>query len=150
MNIMKLFVGAVALSVSVVAQADVAVIVNSLNTQPVSESEVQQIFLGKRKDFADGTEATPYNLPKGAANRDTFNEVVLGKNPSRYEAYWAKLIFTGKGRPPAELDTDAAVIAAVGGDIGAIGYVDAESVNSSARVVMNSSVRVILEVPTGK
>jgi hypothetical protein len=51
------------------------------------------------------------------------------------KAHWSKIIFTGRGRPPAEAADDAAVRDIVAGDPRAIGYIDASLVDSRLRVV---------------
>ena len=44
-------------------------------------------------------------------------------------------MFSGKGKPPKELGSDADVINFVSSNPGAIGYIDAGSVNESVKVV---------------
>ena len=55
--------------------------------------------------------------------------------PQQLKAYWAKLVFTGQGTPPKEVDNDAAVLKLVAENPNIIGYIDAAAVNSSVRVV---------------
>jgi ABC-type phosphate transport system substrate-binding protein len=128
---------ALALSVSVggFVNAELVVIVHPSNAASIDNTQVQRIFLGKEKKFADGSEATPINTVASNASREQFDTKVLERSSSQVAAYWSKLVFTGKGIPPKELENDAAVIAAVAADASAIGYVDSAAVTGAVKVI---------------
>ena len=44
-------------------------------------------------------------------------------------------MFSGKGKPPQEMASDADVLAYIAANPNAIGYVDANSVDSTVRVI---------------
>ena len=120
---------------SSVVHAEVAVIVNASNTNSVASSDISRIFLGKMKSFNDGSSAVPVNLKSTLATRGEFEDKALGKSSSQVKAYWSKQLFSGKGKPPKELASDADVINFVSSTPGAIGYVEASNVNDSVRVI---------------
>jgi len=120
---------------SVFAQAEVAVVVNPGVSDTLDASAIGKIFLGKTKRFPGGTSATPINQEQGNAIVDQFNQQVLKRNSSQVKAYWSKLLFTGKGKPPMQVASDAEVLIQVASDVSAIGYVDATSVNDKVKVV---------------
>ncbi|MGQ8365216.1 phosphate ABC transporter substrate-binding protein [Glaciecola sp. 1036] len=109
------------------AMAEVAVIVNPSYSGGADKDQVAQIYLGKDKSL------TPL-MQKGGVT-DEFVEKVLSRNSSQFKAYWAKLAFTGGGRPPKELSSDADVINTVKGSADSIGFVDAASVDDSVKVL---------------
>lgn len=115
--------------------AEVAIVVNQANTASISTEDVEKIFLGKSKTFADGSAALPINLVEGKAEREAFTQTILGRTSSQLKAYWSKLVFTGKGSPPKELASDAEVIEAIKADRTAIGYVNAASLKGELKVV---------------
>lgn len=115
--------------------AEVVVIVNPSVSAEVSSEDIKKIFLGKSSKLADGTKITPYYLAGGDAAREAFDNNALGKSSSQLKAYWSKLVFTGKGTPPKELDSSAQAVATVAGDASAIAYVDSAAVNDSVKVV---------------
>ena len=112
--------------VSHVAFAEVAVVVNPASSAALDQAQVSKLFLGKDKSL------TPVMQQGGAS--DEFVEKVLSRSPSQYKAYWAKLAFTGGGRPP-ETAAAAEVLSKVSSDAGAIGVVDASAVNDSVKVL---------------
>lgn len=113
----------------------IVVVVHPDNSAAISSKNVQRIFLGKEKKFADGKETLPINQVSGAGARDTFDNEVLGRSSTQISAYWSKLVFTGKGIPPKEVDSDAAVIDIVASNPNAIGYVDEAAANASVKVI---------------
>ncbi|WP_250655865.1 phosphate ABC transporter substrate-binding protein [Alkalimarinus coralli] len=115
--------------------ADVAVVVHPSVSDSASKKQISRIFLGKSKKLPGGQKVTPIALSEGNAARDEFNDKVLGKSDSQLKSYWSKLIFTGKGQPPSELDSDADVVAKVSSDPGTIGYISQESVTDAVKVL---------------
>lgn len=118
-----------------VATADTAVIVHPSNADSIDKDAVNKIFLGKTKSFPGGAQAVPINQKEGADIRSAFDENVLGKSSSQIKAYWSKLMFTGKGTPPKEVDTDAEMKELVAGNPSLIGYIDATQADGSVKVL---------------
>ena len=140
MNIMtvikcKLLLCMSTLLLSTSSLAGVSVIVNSGNGAAIGESDIPRIFLGKVKSFSTGDKITIINLKYKQATRNEFEKKVLKKNASQVKAYWSKLMFSGKGKPPKELASDKDIIAFVAANSGAIAYVAEGSVNDSVKVI---------------
>jgi len=119
------------------AHADVVVIVSAKS--PITSLTAEQtarIFLGKVSNFPDDGDVVPIDQAEGSAIRDEFYSKVVHKNSSQLSAYWAKVIFTGDGRPPEKLESNVAVRKAVANNPNAIGYIDKNAVNRSVRVIL--------------
>lgn len=126
---LRILTAAALLGAASLAQAEVAVIVNSAAAKTPSQSDVANIFLGKDKSMK-GVDQTGWNPVKEA-----FYAAVTSKNESQLKSYWSGLIFTGKGQPLSSVADDAAVVAKVGAEADAIGYVDSAAVNGSVKVL---------------
>lgn len=122
------------LLVSIPAYADIAVIVHPSNTSNLTQKEVVRIFMGKEKIFPNGTEIIILYLVKESPTRSIFLKNVLNKNESQIQSYWMKKLFTGKGTPPTELNTDEEVVELVANNPSVIGYINASALNDSVRV----------------
>lgn len=85
--------------------------------------------------FPDGTEAVPIAQTPNAPSAVLFNHSILKKNADQLTAYWARLVFTGKGRPPKAVDTDAKVLELVSQNPNLVGYVDSNSVMGDVKVI---------------
>ncbi|KGK85349.1 ABC-type phosphate transport system, periplasmic component [Stutzerimonas degradans] len=126
---LRILTAAALLGAASLAQAEVAVIVNSAAAKTPSQSDVANIFLGKDKSMK-GVDQAGWNPVKEA-----FYAGVTSKNESQLKSYWSGLIFTGKGQPLPSVADDAAVVAKVGAEADAIGYVDSAAVNGSVKVL---------------
>ena len=100
----------------------------------ISQSDLKNIFLGKKKTLPDGGKVTPIDQPEGSAARKEFYSKVLKKNPKKLKAYWAKKIFSGRGTPPKIIGDDSAVLDWVANHPGALGYVKKSAVGESKNI----------------
>lgn len=117
------------------AHAEIVVIVNSKNpTTSLNATQVERLFLGKSSSFPDGAAALPIDQPKGA-ERDQFYLKATGKTASQLKAYWSKMVFTGAGQPPQEIESAQDVVDLVAKNPNVLGYIEKSAVNSSVRVV---------------
>ena len=99
------------------------IIVNAKSTvQTLTKKEVKNIFLGEIKSFPNGNPAKPVVQPIGAPSRAAFMNKIIQRNESRWRAHWARLLFTGKGIPPLELEEDDELLEVIARKKGAIGY----------------------------
>lgn len=126
---------ALILLVSLQVQAGGAVIVHPSNASALDTGVISKIFLGKQKSFPSGESVVPVDLKDGSGTKSAFTSSILNKSASQMKAYWAKLLFSGKGTPPKVAENDAEVIALVAKNPSIIGYVDAASVDGSVKVV---------------
>jgi ABC-type phosphate transport system substrate-binding protein len=114
-----------------------AVIVHPSNPQgQISKENVARIYLGKTSLFPSGGAVVAADQVSGSPARSYFYDNVIEKPESRMKVYWARLMFTGKGRPPKLVGDDYAVRAYVAENRTAIGYVSRESVDNSVKVIL--------------
>jgi len=134
-NLMKKVLGVALVMGSMSSYADVSVIVNTTNANEITQKDISRIFLGKKKDFANGDKAVPIAMKEGSDTQNQFNADVLGKNPTQIKAYWSQLVFTGQAKPPQEY-TSEEIKKIVSTNPNVIGYIDTKDVDSSVRVVL--------------
>ena len=115
--------------------ADIVVVVNPTNDTTLTNKEIKRIFLNKAKKFPNGATATPVNQATDTDITSHFNKEILKKSDHQLKAYWSKLIFTGKGKPPQEAADDTAVKSLLANDPSIIGYIDSSAVDSSVKVI---------------
>ena len=119
------------------ALAEVVVIVSAKSrVTSLTAEQTAKIFLGKTSELPDDGEAVPIDQREGSEIRNEFYAKVAHKNSSQLAAYWARIIFTGDGRPPDILEGDVTVRRAVANNPNAIGYIDKSAVTKSVRVVL--------------
>lgn len=95
---------------------------------------IQKLFTGKIVKL-EGKNITVVNAAPGNAIRSRFLEAYLNQDEEKYIAYWTVRKFIGKGLPPPELDTSAAIINFVQSTPGAIGYIDVADLKAGVNVL---------------
>ena len=122
---------------SATAAADVVVAVSPHNPlTSMTRRQVEDIFLGKSQRFPDGRSAVPLDQAAGsAAQAQFYHQFVSDKRVTEIKAYWAKMIFTGRGQPPAAVGDDAQLKQALAANPNAIGYLDRQAVDDSVKVL---------------
>ena len=119
------------------AAADVVAVVSARSpVSTLSKNQIVDIFLGKANRFPDGRQAVPIDQVEGSAARDEFYLKFADKSPAQLKAFWSKIIFTGRGRPPQEVSNDIEVKKFIAQHPDAIGYIEQKRVDDSVKVVL--------------
>lgn len=116
--------------------AEVLVIVHPSNAASMDKGVLADIFLGKSNQFPNGSDAVPIDLTDDNTEKAVFYGSVANKDLSQLSSYWSKLIFTGKGKLPKALDDVDEVLELVASNPSMIGYVDADSLDDSVKVIL--------------
>ncbi|WP_228712279.1 phosphate ABC transporter substrate-binding protein [Marinobacter sp. NP-6] len=117
-------------------QADIAIIGNPAGPDSLTLEQVRDIYLNRSKSLPGGQRVVPYELPETSAVREAFHKKVTGRSGAQLKAFWSQQVFTGKGQPPQELGSESAVKASVASTPGGIGYIDADLVDDSVKVLL--------------
>lgn len=118
---------------STAAHADLVLVANpGIGVSSLSQSQVTRLFLGQSDALPNGGKATPINVSGDV--QDQFARQVLNKTPEQVEKYWARMVFTGKAKPPREVKSGD-VKATVSGTPGAISYMERAQVDGSVKVI---------------
>jgi ABC-type phosphate transport system substrate-binding protein len=107
-------------------------------SNPVAElsaAQIADIFLGKSSRFPDGSAAIPIDQPESSAERSEFYTRYVRKSAVEMKMHWSKLIFTGRGQPPRELQDASAVKALLAQNPATISYLDRSQVDATLRVL---------------
>lgn len=137
MLIKKIVVASCLVLIPLTGMTEIVVIVHPSSSATISKTDVERLYLAKTKAFGDGTTAIPLNHAESSPTRIAFDSQVVGKSEPQMKSYWAKLLFTGKAVPIKQLSNDSEIISTVASTPGAIGYVDAVSINDSVKVVFS-------------
>ena len=115
------------------------IIVNRANpAAELSRAELSAIFMKRIRSWPDGSEIMAVDQEKRSELRDHFSRSIHEKSVAFVSRYWQRLIFSGRGIPPPEAESDDDVIVFVAKHPGAIGYVsdDATLTGDVKRIVV--------------
>ena len=118
------------------AQAEPLAIVVSKHSSitSLSDSEAQQLFSGQLRSLG-GTAVQTLDLPSGNSDRNAFYQQLLGRTSDQMRSHWARLIFTGKARPPHEVSSNGEMVSMVASSADIVGYLPASAVNDKVKVL---------------
>ena len=120
----------------VVAAADVvAVVANKSSITRLTPRQVEDIFLGRINHLESTATLVPLDLPEGSPARAEFYATFGGKSAAQLKAHWSRLIFTGRGQPPAVVSDIETARKRVATNPNAIAYMDRSAVDASIRIV---------------
>ncbi len=116
-------------------QSIIAVIVaNDQATKTISLPELKLIYWRKKDYWANGKRMHPVNLPAENPLRMQFSKKILGSLPSTQNDYWNGLYFHGTS-PPHVVNSEEAVIRFVAETNGAVGYIEACSLDARVKPI---------------
>ena len=118
------------------AQSGFRVIVHPDNpVTSISKDDLSKLFLKKTSRWDDGTVAAPVDLGRQSSVREDFTKEIHGRSLSSILSFWQRQIFSGRGSPPAELNTEAEAVQFVKANRGAVGYVSSGTDTSGAKAI---------------
>lgn len=122
------------------AASDVVVIANpKVGAERLTRDDVVNIFLGRLRQFPSGQAALPADLPPAAPEKAQFYRQLVNKELAEINAYWARLVFSGRTQPPRQAHSAEELLSFVATTPGAVGYVE--------RSLADGRVRIVFELP---
>lgn len=126
----------VAIPAVATAADDIVVIVNQkIDVNKLGREGVIDIFLGRNRHLTSGVTALPMDLPSTSLERAQFYSRLTGKGMSEINAYWARLILSGRASPPTVVHNQEEAIQMVIDKSGAVGYVARSKVVPSVKII---------------
>lgn len=102
----------------------------------LTKEQAVDLYMGRNRKLPNGTIAMPIDLQTIAKEREQFYMVLVNKDLSQINSYWARLVFSGKAAPPFQATDARTAIALVAANPSAIAYVDREAVDNRVKVVL--------------
>lgn len=117
-------------------RAELVVVVNArCGVAAMTRNEVVNVFFGRNRQFFNGVEAQPVDMPDSHPDRARFYRALVGKEVSEVNAYWSRQVFSGRMQPPTKVSTTDDVMKWVSSHPGGIGFVDLSRADARVRVV---------------
>ncbi len=117
------------------AESFVVVVHKNNPTQALNKSDLIDIYMGKKSAFPNGAKASPVDFELESEVRTQFYQALLGIPVARVNAYWSRIRFSGKVRPPLPQPDIASVLNYVETNNNAIAYIPEQNVTDDVKVV---------------
>ena len=121
-----------------------AIAVVTLASSPISalnRAELSRLALGQQQALNDGTPVRFADLAPGPV-RERFYRMIAQRNPAQMRAYWSRLVFTGRGKPPPVAHSGEELREWLQKDASLIGYLPA----SELGIEDDAGLRVLLRL----
>lgn len=124
--------------VRLVDAGDLVVVVNaSSGVDRLSREQVVNIFLGRYRQYPSGLVALPIDQPDDGPLKAEFYRLLVDKDLAQINAYWARLIFSGRTRPPHNARNSNELLRILTSNVGAITYMNRSQVDNRAAIVFD-------------
>lgn len=101
----------------------------------LTQDAVTNIYLGRYRRLDSGITADPIDQPDDSPLKAHFYRRLVDKNLPEINAYWARLVFSGKTQPPRTAHTSEEALQWVIRQPGALAYIERAKVDSRVMVV---------------
>jgi hypothetical protein len=99
----------------------------------LAKKDVIDIYMGRYKTFPNGEPAEPIDFPLNSIERATFYLQLVGKSEQKINAYWSRLLFSGRASPPQKTSSKLEVIQKLNRD--SIAYMHVRDVTKEMKIV---------------
>lgn len=119
-----------------IASADDLIVIGnrSVPVSTLTPKEVQRIYLGKMKVWDNGMKIVFVKLGNDKTS-ERFLKHFVKKNPSMFNKYWKKQVFTGGGKPPKVFQREKDLVKYVSETKGAVGYISSKSYTDNLKIL---------------
>ncbi|MFV0371311.1 MAG: hypothetical protein ACK5JI_06680 [Azonexus sp.] len=115
---------------------DLVVVANPRSSiEHLTQDDIVNIFLGRYRRLASGMTAEPVDQAQDSEIRDRFYRLLVNKSQAEINAYWSRLLFSGKTRPPQTLQSAEEILNFVTTRPAAMAYLPRAQVDHRVRVV---------------
>jgi len=115
---------------------DVVIVVHQDNpTQKMTRSQVIDLFMGKYVAFPNGNKAIAVDLASEQVAKQIFYQKLVGRSLASVNAYWSRIRFTGRAKPPIEKSSSEGMVSYIAGNKNAIGYIPESMLTDNLKIV---------------
>ena len=115
--------GAIGSSESTAESRDVVVVANVEDKDiRLDKREVRNLFMGNTIDVV----LEPVSLPPETLTRAVFNTKIIGLTESRIQSYWSQMRFSGRSKPPKEMQDVENLLAYISTHKGTVAFFPAD------------------------
>ncbi len=117
-------------------RGEVLVVVNqNSSVESLTKSEVVDIFMGRFTTFPNGEKAKVFDLAPKSELKSEFYAKLVNRTEAQIDAYWARLLFSGRSSPPNKTNSPAQLIDELHSTSHGIGYISSQDLTDTLKVV---------------
>ena len=128
-------------SIQPVISADdrIVVVAHPDNSHTITQEDLYRLYFGKLTTLPSGQRLVAIVNNGDEAQLKLFSNLVLQRSSQQLRSYWARQLFTGKGKPPRRVKTSTVLKDLIANNPDYIGYLWESEVDSSVRVIFTAT-----------
>lgn len=116
--------------------ADILVVVSKdSSVDQISKRALVDLYMGRTHSLPDGSPVMKVDAPIDSRVRAAFYEALIGMSVSEVNAYWARLMFTGRATPPMNVMTLEDLATLLAKNPNALGYLTEENDSDELKTI---------------
>ena len=121
----------------VASESPIAVVVaQNSKIESITKRELIDVFMGRFDVLESGQKVQPVDYVYGSALRANFYQALVGKSERQINAYWSRLIFSGRAKPPAQVGSVDESVEFILTDNSALSYIPVSNVSEEMKIVL--------------
>lgn len=134
---MKILIFLLTLTLSFGSFSKVYVVANSeAPIANLSKKELRDLYLGRSKSFPNGEYAKVIDRQGNEELRTKFFKTVCNMSPRKVDAFWAKLVFSGRMHPLEKMEADSEVLSSLNDNKYALAFVSSAPAHANLKIIM--------------
>lgn len=117
----------------------VVVVTHPDNQNEITQKDLYRLYFGKLATLPNGQRLVPIVNNGDEDQLKLFASQVLQRSTQQLRSYWARQLFTGKGKPPVRVDDSTALKELIANNPEFVGYLWESEVDASVRVLLTAS-----------
>ncbi|MGF1756051.1 hypothetical protein L4C33_20985 [Vibrio makurazakiensis] len=117
------------------ASSLVLVVSNKNPTSSLTKEQVIDIYMGRYNTLPNGLSVRTTDLVDSHGSNHDFYDQMVKRTEKQMEAYWARLLFSTRAKPPIKFNSSSEVIAHLESSANNIGYIPEALVTNNLKVI---------------
>lgn len=101
----------------------------------LTKKEVIDIYMGRYKTFPDSRLVQAIDYPPGSSIKQLFYQLLVDRSERKINAYWSRLLFSGRAIPPKSTDSPEEVVSVLINNPNGLAYMPEHAVTSEMKIV---------------
>tara|TARA_B100000700_G_scaffold10193_1_gene10451 strand:+ start:367 stop:804 length:438 start_codon:yes stop_codon:yes gene_type:complete len=112
------------------------VVAKASNIESISKRELVDVYMGRFEVLESGHKVKPVDYESGSDLRTLFYKSLVNKSERQINAYWSRLIFSGRAKPPLQVSSPEESLAYLLTNQSALAYMPVNRVSEEMKIVL--------------
>lgn len=114
----------------------IAIVVHpDISLNNLTRGVLRAIYSKRLRQWPDGTRVQVHALPDNRPVHDRFCKKQLNIFPHQMRKIWDRIVYSGTGQAPIQVDSEIEMLTTISSTPGAIGYVSSNLVNKTVKAI---------------